>query len=277
MKDQNKRKSWSIMALVIVALILIAIIFFVGDKNLDLESDSVTNLYKYLGEVDVYRCGGLITYNDNATTKEDISSENALCNAYYNTNENKLETKNIESTDINTSKTKICKVEDKTTFAANEDSNECTYKTISKKDLNETYKKVYGEDIKMYEEKFQISDSKACFLEGETYLCGDTETFTYSLGNDATIYRLMDKALKTYNGKITISDYFLKISNDKCYTSNNSANELEACSKEIASGKKIDAEFIRKYGSLYKHTFIKDSNDNYYWNKSETVHTYTEK
>jgi len=273
MKKRNKLE-WPIVIIIIVAILLVAAIFFIGDKKLDLESDEIKNLYSYLGEVDIYRCGGLITYNDNETTKEDISSENSLCNAYYNTNENKLKTNSIESTDTNSNKIKICKVGDKTTIAANEDSKECTYNTISKEDLNETYKKIYGEDIKTYEEKFQISDSKTCYLEGETYYCGEAETYTYSLGNDATIYRLMDKALKTHNGKITITDYFLKISSNKCYASNNSTNELTTCSEEITSGKKIDAELIKKYGSLYKHTFVKDANENYYWNKSENVRTY---
>lgn len=269
MKKRNKL-DWPIIILIIVVILLVAAIFFIGDKKLDLESDEVNNLYSYLGEVDIYHCGGLITYNENDTSINEINSENALCNAYYNvtnTKENK-----IEKTGVNSSKTAICKVGDNVTFKVEEDTNECSYITISKDDINQAYNKIYGEDIKKYEDKFQISDSKVCYLEGETYYCGEAETYTYSIGNDATIYRLKEKAVKTHNGsKIIISDYYLKVSNGTCYK-NASSEELEECSKEIEAGAKVDAELIRKYGSLYKHTFLKDSKDNYYWSKSEPTH-----
>lgn len=269
----KKRKSLLPIGLLLLAIFLVIAVIFVQDKRLDLDSEEVTALYKYLGEVDIYHCGGLVTYGEQTITKDDISADNALCMAYYNTNKALIKENIISSNTTTSSKTKSCKVGDNTIFIANENTDECSYNTISKTDLNNSYKDIYGNDIQNYEDKFQITDSKICYLEGDMYYCGNTDTFAYSIGSDATVYRLMDKAIKSYNGnKIVISDYYLKVSNNGTCYKNGSSEELEECSKEIKSGAKVDADLIRNYGSLYKHTFIKDSNDNYYWSKSEPTH-----
>jgi len=83
MKKVNKKIIYIIV--IIILLILIGIMAFVfSDKRLDLESKQVNDLYKYLGEVDIYHCGGLITYQDKNISIDDITKENALCMAYYN-------------------------------------------------------------------------------------------------------------------------------------------------------------------------------------------------
>ena len=63
--------------------------------------------------------------------------------------------------------------------------------------LNKAYKEIYGEDIKDYS-IFYISSKEACYLEGEEYYCGNAETFTFSLVQEAKIYRLMNKAYQKY-------------------------------------------------------------------------------
>ena len=265
-KNKNYNKIYFIAAIVLMALIII-LALILSDKRLDLKSEQVSTLYNYLGEVDVYRCGGLITYKDKAITKDEISNENALCMAYYNLKNDKITTETAKSTRKNKNNIKTCKVGESITLAAKDEENECQYSIINKKDLNDSYKKIYGENIKDYS-KFFISSTEACYIEGDTYYCGTAESYIYSLTPAATIYRLLNKAVKKINGDIVIYDYFLKESDNKCYPKNNNEENKE-CSKEIKSIENIDEKFVSKYGNIYKHTFKKDDSGNYYWFKSE--------
>ena len=137
------------------------------------------------------------------------------------------------------------------------------------KNLSAAYKEVYGEDIVEYKD-FDIDSDKKCILEGDTYYCGTTETYTYSITPESTIYRLMKKAVKELNGDIIIYDYFLKEAAGKCYSKNNYQNENENCSNALSKNITIDKSFLKKYGTTYKHTYKKlADSDNYYWEKTE--------
>ena len=67
-KVVKKNKNYTLVAVILVVLVLV-LSFVLSDKKLDLESDEIGTLYKYLGEVDVYHCGGLIAYSDDLVTK----------------------------------------------------------------------------------------------------------------------------------------------------------------------------------------------------------------
>lgn len=263
----NRKKLIFILAVVCI-IIFVIFAFIFGDKNLDLNSNEVSSLYKYLGEVDIYHCGGLSTYSENTITKDDISDGNKLCMAYYNLNQDKVKKETIDSYGVNKNDIKICKVGENITLATNNDEDFCNYFSFSKNELNNSYNDIYGTEISNYN-SFYISSSNSCYLEGETYYCGTSETFTYSLAEQATVYRLLNKAVQQLNGDIIIYDYFLKVTEDSCYDSSDSKVAMDKCSKALDSQNEIDAEFVRKYGSIYKHTFKKNSNGDYYWAKSE--------
>ena len=91
-----------------------------------------------------------------------------------------------------------------------------------------------------------------------------------SLTPEATIYRLMNKAVEKMNGDIVISDYYLRISDNKCYSSNSSNSEISACSTIITDNpnEEITSEFVLEHGSIYEHTFKQDKDGNYYWYSS---------
>ncbi len=271
-----KKRNILVIIGVICVIAAIVILCFIGDKNLDINDKRINELYEYLGEVDIYHCGGLNAYNSSSVTKDSISNTNLLCMAYYNLDEDNMSLKTAKSTGTNKSNNKICKISDNVTFTTEEDSNECNYVEIKKEDLNEAYKDLYGSKIKE-EGEFYITSDEACYLEGDTYYCGNAETFTVSLAPASSIYRLIDRAIEKRNGEIDIYDYFLKITEDKkCYITTGSDNENEDCTKNLAKmeegfnslNDEEKAEFMRKYGQIYKHTFIYDNND-YYWSKSE--------
>ncbi len=270
-----KKKNIIILAVVCIIFGIVLMTVLIGDKKLDLNDERVGELYEYLGEVDVYHCGGLNTYSDNVVTKSDINNTNLLCMAYYNLDGEKLKTDKVSSNGTNDSNVKVCKIGENATLTANEETGECNFVTVSKTDLNKSFHSIYGEDISDYE-TFYITNDDACYLEGDTYYCGAAETFTYSLAPEADVYRLLNKATQTHSGDIIIYDYYLKISDNKCYLSATTGEMDEDCTTALGKFKNgfdnasedEKSDFMRKYAKLYKHTFDKD-NEEYHWIKSE--------
>ena len=256
---------------VVLVAFIISCVIFMGDHELDLNSKEVTTLYSYLGEVDVYHCGGLNQYTKEEVTYDDISTNNKLCQAYYATNKDNIENRKSNTTTTNDQDIDICEVGDNIRLAALEGENTCSYQIISEDDLNKAYHNVYGTDIpKEDNTSFNITATKSCYLEEGEYYCGDAENYTWTLRPEATIYRLPAKATKKMNGDIVITDYYLRISENKCYSSNNTDSEITACSNALSENPDttIDSEFVQEYGTLYEHTFKKNSNGTNYWYSS---------
>lgn len=259
------------IAIIVLALLLIFVVFL-GEKKLDIASNKVTNLHNSLGEVDINKCGGLITYSDKTITENDLEVENRLCKAYHNIKSEDITSEIIKSTEKNKNNIKICKVGESTTLTTtNELETECDYQIIEEKALKQAYKEIYGNEIPN-QDSFYISDKEVCYKEGEKYYCGNAENYKISIAPETSIYRIINKAIEKINGEIVIYDYFLKISNNMCYSKNNNEENKE-CSEEL---KNIDLtkdeetiSLVKKYGAVYKHTFKKDKNKNHYWYKTE--------
>lgn len=269
MKD-NKKGIYFILAVICIILIIVGA-FIISDKRLDIEGELVTDLYKYLGETDMYHCGGLNTYSGELVTKDNITNDNKLCMAYFNLNNLNKEIAKVDGN--NEYGTKICKVGQGTTLATSDEAESvCEYCQVDKNDLNKSFKEIYGEEIEDYK-KFFTSNNQSCVLEEDTYYCGYSETFNVAILDEeianSVIYRGISKAIKKFNGDVVIYDYFLRITGDKCYDSNTNNSENVECSEALKNNNNINSKFMSKYGILYKHTFKKDSNDNLYWLKSE--------
>ena len=254
---------------IIIVVVVVLLVILLGDKHLDLNSDEVTTLYSYLGEVDVNHCGGLNQYTGEEVTYDSISNGNKMCIAYYELNDDQKISETHDVTTTNDNDISICEIGEGTRLVASEGEDFCNYEAISKNDLNSIYNKVYGQDLPS-DEEFYINTNIACYLDGDNYYCGEPETFVQSLTPEATVYRLMNSAIEKMNGDIVISDYYLKVSGNKCYSSNNFDDEISACSSELEDNEnlEIDAEFVQEYGALYEHTFKADDQGNYYWYSS---------
>ena len=252
-----------------IVIVVVLLVIFLGDKHLDLKSDEITTLYRYLGEVDVNRCGGLNQYTGEEVTYDTISNANKMCLAYYEINKDQITNETSDVTTTNDNDIDICEIGEGTRFVAVEGEEYCNYDAFAKSDLEEAYRKIYGHDLPD-DSEFYISSTDACYLDGESYYCGEAETFVQSLTPEATVYRLMDKAVEKMNGDIVISDYYLKVSGNKCYSSNSFDNEVTTCTQELEDHEdlEIDAQFVQKYGVLYEHTFKMDDQGNYYWYSS---------
>lgn len=253
----NKNSKF-LLLLSICIISVIGIFFVIKGKELDIESEEVKKLYHYLGEENESHCNELSVYKDKIVTKDDISLENKLCLAYFET-ENK-EIGELPITGSNKNKAKICK-KGEITFTS--DDNTCHYTKVSKEELNNNYKTIYGEDISEFK-TFYIDSKTACHLKGDYYLCGGAETYSFSISAPTDVYRVLTKAIKK-GEEIILTDYYLKISNGKCYT--NESSENSDCTKAIENNE-IDVAFVKKYGAEYEHVFKNEKNTPYHWVKS---------
>ena len=72
------------------------------------------------------------------------------------------------------------------------------------------------------------------------------------------------------SSKIVIYDYFIKINNNECYSDVNGTLN-EKCTQAYDKDTKIDIRFLKKYGTKYKHTYMKNADGTYSWISSEPI------
>lgn len=252
-----------IILLVILSLIILGITF-ANRNNLDTESKLVTELHNYFNTDDLSNCDGLFTYAEKKVEYSDIDSETRLCLAYQ-----KAEIKDAETGTMKATKKKNTCTEDGMTFRVTEDTTECNYTKIEKSIIDNSYKKLYGKEVEN-NESFKIDNLNICYLKDDYYYCGLSEIFTYTLGNESIIYRVMEKAVEK-SSDIIIYDYFAKLINDTCYKAYTTINVNEKCTEKYKNNKDINYKFMKKYATKYKHIFRQKEDGTYYWVSSEPV------
>ena len=264
-KIKVKKKDIITYSIIIIVLIIIflAIFLFKGQK-LDTNGSLINNLYQYLGSDDLQICNGLQVYRDNKVTYDDLDNNTKMCMAYKHLNNSQINTESYEK--IEDEEKNICNIGNNITFATdNYEDDICTVSSLKYDDLNTSYQKLYGHDLPN-ETEFMINYNTICYNENGTYYCGLPETYTKTFGAEQYTYRVIKSAYKK-GDEIIIYDYFLKIVNGECYssyvdktTNNNCTNQLPEDPKDY----NIDYNFLKKYATLYKHTY-KQSGDTYYW------------
>ena len=250
-----------ILVIMSVAIIAMKII---TRNNLDTESKLVTELHNYFSYEDLGNCDGLFTYGEDKVDYNNLNPENRICLAYQ-----KSKIKEVKNETLKANKKKSTCKKDDMIFRADEETNECNVKIIERKSIDDTYKKLYGKEIED-NKSFRIDNLNICYLKDDHYYCGLSETFSYTLGNESIIYRVIKKAVEK-GSEIEIYDYFTKINNKTCYKYYTTATVNQNCTDEYKNTKDINYNFMKKYGTEYKHVFKKDKNDNYYWVSSEPV------
>lgn len=245
-------------------LVILIVIGFYLNKNMNVNDEMVQELYFYLGVNNLNSCGGLINYSKDKVSVSDISDDVKICLAYANIDEDNKDTVKLDKT----KKENTCKLSDDKIFATdNYEDDVCSLESANLDKVNEQYKKMYNEEIKDYQ-KFTLDNTKICYSSDNKYYCGLSESYTYVVGATPHTYRTIKKVVKNKDS-IVIYDYFIKVINDKCYISYVEDLENEKCTKEFDS-KKVDYKFLKKYGQLYKHTFKKQGKA-YYFESSEIV------
>lgn len=250
-----------LVVILVILILVVSIVFIINRKNLDTNSSLVTDLYNYLGQNDLTFCDGLGIYREEKTSYYDIDNSSRLCNTVASLYVNEKTT--LMKVD-KTKKNNTCSIGDGITFATDNYSEDfCTVNRVEKNSVKDTYKKIYGKDLEK-DESFTLNNTTICYPDDEYYYCGLSETFTVSVGNEPKTYRSIKKALKK-DDKIIIDDYFIKVTNNECFTSYTGKTLNNTCTDALKNNDNIDYKFIKKYGTLYRHTYQKNDNGDYYW------------
>jgi len=258
-------KILSILALLLIIITIILMVFWVSKGNdLNTESKMVSELHNYFSSDDLGNCEGLFTYADKKIEYKDIDSETRICLAYQKSNIKKVETEKLKA-----DKKKNTCTKDNMVFRVQEDTNECLINKIEKSTIDDTYKKLYGKNIEN-NESFKIDNLNICYLKGDYYYCGLSETYTYTLGSESIIYRVIKKA-EEKGSKIVLYDYFVKINENTCFKNYTTSTINQDCTDRYSKKKKVNYNFMKKYGTEYKHVFKKTNDDSYHWVSSEPI------
>lgn len=258
-KKMNKKQLLiSIAVILILVLIVILILVFKG-KSLNTESELVTEIYSYMGNNDLEVCNGLATYAEEEVNYDSLENSMRICTAY-----SLLELDDSSMVKIDkTQKNNTCSVGESITFATdNYEDDICTVTKVSSDEINNQYKKMYGKDIESYDQ-FQYNDTTICYYEDGFYYCGLAESYTTTFGGEPHTFRSIKNAVKE-DDQIIIYDYFLKVVNNECYTSYTGNTLNDKCTENYNEDSEMSYDFLKKYGTLYKHTYQK-SGDSYYW------------
>lgn len=262
-KKTNKKKVIIGLIILMLVIILIVIVVLINRKSLNIEDEIVTNAYNYVGNNDLGVCAGLAIYADEAVEYDDLENAMRICNAYSLLDLDETSMIKIDKTQKNNT----CSIGENITFATdNYEDDICTVTKVSSDEINNKYKEMYGKSIETYEQ-FQYNDATICYYEDGFYYCGLAESYTTTIGGEPHTYRSIKNATEN-NDELIIYDYFLKIVNDKCYTSFTGDKTNDTCSENFTEEEDMTYNFLKEYGTLYKHTF-KKSGDSYYWVKSE--------
>lgn len=256
-----------LIVLLIITTILLVIVKVTLGGNIKTENKLVKSLYSYVSNDEIEKCGGLLFYNDEKVTKEKLTDDQKVCLAFIKTTTLKGEkiTLNKEKSD------NICTLEKGKIFATdNYEESKCSIQKYKIDEILKTSKKIFGEEITL-KDSFMLDNYNICYLVDDYYYCGLSETFSFTIGNESYVYRVINKAVEKGKDEIIIYDYFLKITNDLCYPTFTSNKENKKCTEKY-NANKVNYKFVKKYGTKFKHVFKKlDNSDDYYWLSSEPV------
>lgn len=264
-QEQKKDKLIVILSIIVVILSIVIIALKLAMRhNLDTESDLVVELHNYFNSEDLNNCDGLFTYASDVVNYDSIEDATKLCLAYQ-----KSEIKDSENGTMKATKKKETCTEDGITFRVDEGTSSCSYTKIKSSVIDNTYKKLYGKENDNTE-PFKIDNLNICYLKDGYYYCGLSETFTYTLGNESLIYRMMSKAVEK-GSNIEIYDYFVKLNNYTCFKNYTTSTVNSECTTEFKNYEEIDYKFMKNYGTQYKHTYKLAEDGTYYWVQSEPI------
>lgn len=250
---------------VIIVLLIVIILLLLAKKGLPVKAKNaiVQDAYALVSNKNLEKCDGLIMYNKDEVTKDTLDNSTKICWSY-----NLLEDAGEEVVLDKTKKKSTCALTDDMVFAVdNYEGDVCTVKKISKDEVHKKYKEVFGEELSQ-DESFTLDNVTVCHYNEDYYYCGLSEKYTYIYGAEPHTYRTIKSAYKK-DDKLVIYDYFLRIINDECYTNYITNDKNEKCTSKYDADKDVSYSFMKKYGTVYKHTFQKDG-DSYYWLSSES-------
>lgn len=248
-------------AILIILFILVLSALLTRINSLNIKSKEVQELYAILGEASLDYCDGMPFYDSKEVNVSTLDDKTKMCLAYRNVDHTKMG----ESSLNKTKKKEYCTFSKDKFFRLDEDGKICSTTTLDVKLLNDSYYKMFGQELKAYTD-FNYTDSNVCYFDEENslYVCGIAQEQTIEIGWAPTTYRVIEKA-KEKGKDILIYDYYLAINNDRCYLNNYGNKENNECSEKVKDQKKLKSRFVVKNGQRYVHKYSLHKDGNYYW------------
>lgn len=265
MKEKRKDKIIVFLVAIVLVLVLVVLLTLIKGKSIDTNSSLINEIYAKLGQNDLSYCVGLETYSIDTIDYDKIDPAMRICSSIAEI----YEKEDFTLMKIDKSKkNNTCSIDENVIFATdNYEEDLCSVYRIDKSRVEEVYQNIYGKKIEEYS-TVNLNNTIVCYPTDAYYYCGLSERFTVTVGNEPETFRGIKEARKSGN-KIIIYDYFIKILNDECYTSYKDSTLNSSCTAEYKTNKDIDFNFLKRFGTMYKHTFIKDADNVYHWIQSE--------
>lgn len=230
----------------------------IAPSELSLEDDLVKRLYK-INDVNSLRQIGTSFYEGKLIKYDDIN-EDARFALTYLYEDYKIHEKEVKTCD------ELKGYEDAYDYCLREEKyfldGYTTFKLIDEKDFTDSYQRIFGSDKSINEKKYHFLAMAFEFnKDGDGIL-----NYTLPEGWIDTIedYTSPIKAIKRGN-VIELYDYHIVLTNiADLYGTYKDSEFKEKLSDEI------DVNLVTE-GQIYKHTYKKDRNGNYYWYSSEPV------
>ncbi len=264
-KSINNDEKFKILVYIFILVTIVLVLFLISNKRkLSNTSDAVVEVYNYFNTEDLNNCEGLFNYSDRIVKNEDIKIDTKLCVAYQ-----KAELKLEQVKDVKKDKEKDTCTYEGMTFRLDSESKKCDVGRVKANIIDDNYNKIFGgkvEDI----ESFMSDNTHICYLKDNYYYCGLSVTYTLVLEGNSNIYRTIDKA-EEKSGDMIVYDYFMRINDSNCYRYYTTPTINTECNDNLMDRDNIKVNFMKKYGTKYKHVYKKGSNNTYYWVSSEPV------
>lgn len=265
-KLKENNKFYLIVVLLLTLLGIFIYMFF--NTNLRLNSDTVTQLYSYIGNESLTNCNSSLFYTGSTSSYTSADDDALLCNAYLY-----IEGSG-EEVEFEVGEEETCSVD---ALLLDNDYNQdiCTATKYLVEDLEDAYFTIYGYDLEEYS-TFTLSNGNICsYNEADGYYycyAGFDEEITISLSSAIT-YRLLKSAVDKSDDTIVIKDYFINLVDSKCYTDVDLNSQVSTCTTYISSNEDltIDSSFMKSYAAIYEHVFEMDTDGNYHWVSSTKI------
>lgn len=261
-------KLFFVLLIILTILTIVLLVFLIEKRSyIDIEDSRIKDVYKYFKTEDFENCGGLLNYDSELVNFDTLTDDEKTCIAYHNLNIDKIR-KNETKLKIKDGK-ETCATKDKLVFRYEEDTEVCPVYEIPAQKMRNSYKKIFGVDMEE-SKSFSADNTHVCYLKDDVYLCGYSETYTYVLANDSKTYRVI-KDIEEKGSEMIVYDYFIKTVDSSCYTNYNDLKVNNECTSKMKKKKNLSYNFVKKYGTLYKHVYEKNEDGSFHWVSSEQV------
>ena len=236
------------------------------ENEISIEEGKVTSLkHLFAYEVSTISAENNSIYSETPTIIGDLpENQKITINLYDYLNLNLIDSAYVRCSELN---------ENKVTFQCNSEGFATingvliSMYQISTVDFANNYKKIFGQKAEFTNRSFDTLDGYSCSIAGNQYKCINLSDKAIGIETYSYIIRAFE-----YADRMEIQTKYVWLESEKGYSNNKHEKEYFNDFQPNPNGNNLDAIKI-KSGQIdtYKHTFLKNEDQTYYWHKTELV------